>query len=178
MIRRIALFLGLAFALAACATPNPGGSGPDGQTDSQIYRIDDADTAEIQFRFLDAVNTLRAASGASQVALSAELTAAAATHSRDMSLQNRPWHFGSDGSSPLDRVARAGFNGQMLGENISESFESELETLTAWMTDPNTRGVMLDPRATDLGIAWYQEPAGKIWWTVILGERAAPLLQG
>lgn len=178
MIRRLALFLGLAFALAACATPNPGGLGSDGQTDSKIYRIDDADTSEIRFRFLDAVNTLRAASGLSQVMLSEELTAAALSHARDMSVQNRSWWFGSDGSTPFDRAARAGFNGRVLGENNSESFESELETLTAWMTDPITRGILLDASATDLGIAWFQEPAGKIWWTAILGERAAPLLQG
>ena len=178
MIRRIALFLGVALALAACATPDPGGLGPDSQNGLQIYRIDEGDTADIQFRFLDGVNALRAASGTQQVALSAELNAAAATHSQDMSLQNRPWHFGSDGSSPLDRVVRAGFNGQLLGENISESYESELETLAAWMTQEDTRRVILDPRATDLGIAWFQEPSGKIWWTLILGEESALLLQG
>ena len=50
-----------------------------------------------------------------------------------MARQNRPWHFGSDGSSPLDRVKRAGYPGMMLGENISETYETELETLSAWM---------------------------------------------
>ena len=37
-----------------------------------------------------------------------------------MSAQNRPWHFGSDGSSPLVRVQRAGYRGKLLGELISE----------------------------------------------------------
>jgi uncharacterized protein YkwD len=49
-----------------------------------------------------------------------------------MSVQNRPWHFGSDGSSPLDRARRAGYTGTLLGELISETFESEVETLAAW----------------------------------------------
>ena len=101
--------------------------------------------------------------------MSSELNAAAATHSRDMSLQNRPWHFGSDGSSPLDRAARAGFAGRVLGENISETYETELQTLSAWMTQPETRGVILDRNATDIGFAWFQEPSGKIWWTLIVG---------
>ncbi|MEK6216779.1 MAG: CAP domain-containing protein, partial [Boseongicola sp.] len=108
-------------------------------------------------------------SGAGQVTLSAELKAAAETHSRDMSLQNRPWHFGSDGSSPLDRVARVGYQGQLVGENISETFETELETLSAWMEMPDTRGVILDPSAKELGFAWFQERSGKVWWTMILG---------
>ena len=86
-----------------------------------------------------------------------------------MSLQNRPWHFGSDGSSPLDRVARAGYTGQLIGENISETFETELQTLSAWMEMPDTRGVILDQRAQNMGFSWFQEPGGKIWWTLILG---------
>ena len=179
MLRKFALFAALAFALVACATPDPIPLGPDGKPVPQVYRIAEQDSADVQFRFLDGVNALRAASGAQQVSISAELTAAAATHSRDMSLQNRPWHFGSDGSSPLDRVSRAGYRGQLLGENISESYESELETLAAWMTQTDTRNVILDPRATDVGLSWFQEPSGKIWWTVIFGEEALPFgLQG
>ena len=122
---------------------------------------------------LDSVNTLRQASGAQPVQLNAQLNAAAATHSRDMAVQNRPWHFGSDGSSPLDRVQRAGYPGLFLGENISETYESEVETLAAWMEQEDTRRIILDPRATDLGFAWYQEQGGKIWWTMVVGGAGA-----
>jgi len=118
---------------------------------------------------LDAVNALRATAGLSDVQLNSNLTAAAATHSRDMSVQNRPWHFGSDGSSPIDRAIRAGYQRTMLGENISETFETELETLTAWMDQPDTRDVILDPEAVDMGFSWFQEPGGKIWWTLNMG---------
>ena len=167
---RIFFSLMMVLVVAACATPAPQ-LGPDGKPLPQLYIINDRDTADIQFRVLDGVNALRGASGAGQVSLSSELNAAAATHARDMSVQNRPWHFGSDGSSPLDRVARVGYTGNLLGENISETYESELETLSAWMEQPDTRNVILDPRATDLGIAWFQEPNGKIWWTMILGAQ-------
>jgi uncharacterized protein YkwD len=167
MIIRTLGFLGLCL-LAACATPAPP-LGSDGKPLPQVYRISSRNASDIQFRMLDGVNALRAASGAGQIKLSAELNAAAETHSRDMSLQNRPWHFGSDGSSPLDRVVRVGYSGQLLGENISETFETELETLSAWMVNPDTRGVILDPRAKDLGFSWFQEKSGKIWWTLILG---------
>ena len=99
----------------------------------------------------------------------ANLNAAAATHARDMSVQNRPWHFGSDGSSPLLRAQRAGFTGRYLGENISETYETELETLSSWMAREDTRVVIMDPLATRLGFAWFQEPNGKIWWTMVTG---------
>ena len=155
--------------LAACAAPEPQ-LGPDGQPLPQVYKIRGSDESRIQIRMLDGVNALRADTGAQPVAFSSQLNAAAETHSRDMSLQNRPWHFGSDGSSPIDRVARAGYSGQLVGETISETYETELETLSAWMDDPNTRAVILDPTANDLGFSWYQESNGKLWWTMILGE--------
>lgn len=154
--------------LAGCAAPNPG-LGPDGRPLPRVYRIAASDVNAIQFRMLDSVNAIRGANGLSQVSLNAELRAAAATHSRDMAIQNRPWHFGSDGSSPLDRAARAGYIGTLVGENISESYETELETLAAWMEDPTTRAVILDPRARDMGFDWFQEDNGKIWWTMVFG---------
>jgi len=157
------LVAGLMSFIAACAPA------PDGNTSAgQVYRIRNAD--KVQLRMLDSVNALRQAAGTQQVQLNAQLTAAAATHSRDMSVQNRPWHFGSDGSSPLDRVARAGFVGDVIGETISETYESELQTLTAWMEDPSTRAVILDPKAANMGFSWFQEPNGKIWWTLIMGS--------
>ena len=55
------------------------------------------------------------------------------------------------------------------GENISETYENEVETLAAWMAQTDTRSVIMDPAARDLGIAWYQEPNGKIWWTLLTG---------
>ncbi len=161
-----------ALALAGCA-PAPI-IGADGKPVQQLYRIGPGETAEIQYRMLDAVNALRAANGAPALQLDSSLNAAAATHSRDMSVQNRPWHFGSDGSSPLERVARAGYDGRFLGENISETYETEIETLAAWMENPNTRNVILDSKAREMGFSFFQEPHGKIWWTLVTGTPEAP----
>ena len=169
-MRIISIVLVVFTALAAC-TPAPSSSqlGDDGKPLPKVYRIRGGETGKLQFRILDSVNALRQAGSQSPVQLNAQLTAAAATHSRDMSVQNRPWHFGSDGSSPLDRVARAGYNGPMLGEVISETYETELETLAAWMEDPGTRSVILDPNAKNMGFAWHQETNGKLWWTLVMG---------
>jgi uncharacterized protein YkwD len=154
-------------ALAACGTTSEPQVGADGKPLPRVYKIKDA--REVSFRFLDSMNTLRAAKSLPPVAFDASLNAAAETHSRDMSVQNRPWHFGSDGSSPLVRAQRSGFNGRLLGENISETYETELETLSSWMAMPDTRVVIMDPLATRLGFAWFQESSGKIWWTMMTG---------
>lgn len=159
-----------AIALSACGTGQSVQSGPG------MYRISSADEAAVTYRVLDSVNTLRQARGLGPLSLNAELTAAAATHSRDMSVQNRPWHFGSDGSSPLVRAQRAGYRGKLLGENISETYQTELETVANWMGKPDTRDVALNPAATDLGFSWYQESSGKIWWTMVTGAGGGSMM--
>ena len=161
---------GAAAVLAACG----GGAsqprvGADGRPLPKVYRISNATAEKIPYRVLDSINALRSAKGAAPLTLNAELTAAALTHSRDMSVQNRPWHFGSDGSSPLERVQRVGYVGKFLGELISETYETELETLAAWMGQADTRDVMLDPVARNMGFSWFQEEGGKIWWTLLTG---------
>lgn len=177
-MRTLSIVLVALLTLAACATPPAPTVGTDGQPSPKLYRIQANDTAKLQFRMLDAVNALRSASGAPNVALSPQLNAAAATHSKDMSLQNRPWHFGSDGSSPIDRLARVGYRGSLVGENISESYETELETLAAWMEQDDTRRTILSPQAGEMGFAWFQEPNGKIWWTLVMGNpNNAPLFR-
>ena len=161
-LRLIGFLVGM-LVLTACDVP-PGGTG--GQ---RIYKITRSDAATVQFRMLDSINALRAAVGAPPVAFSAELNAAAATHARDMSVQNRPWHFGSDGSSPIDRARRAGYDRPYLSEAISETFETELETLAAWMDRTDTRDVILDDRARFIGFSWFQEKSGKLWWVLTIG---------
>jgi uncharacterized protein YkwD len=169
MTRRFFFLSTSLLALAACTTTAPR-LGPDGLPLPTIYRINVNDTARIQFRVLDSINSLRNAAGSAPLVLNAELNAAAETHSRDMSVQNRPWHFGSDGSSPIDRAARVGYTGTVQGENISETYESELETVAAWMQQPDTRDVITDSSARDLGFAFFQEENGKIWWTLVTGD--------
>lgn len=170
MNRRLLLLngLGLGLALAGCTSSAPT-IGADGKPLPKVYTIRPGDEREITFRLLDAVNTLRGAKALPPLNLDAQLTAAAATHSQDMSLQNRPWHFGSDASSPIVRAQRSGYTGRLLGELISETYETELETLSSWMGQPDTRQVVMDPFARRLGFAWYQEPAGKLWWTMLTG---------
>lgn len=161
-------------ALAACTRPGtPMRMGPDGRPVPVIYRITEREVPRIQIRMRDAINTVRRQSGLAPVEFNVQLTSAAATHARDMSIQGRPWHFGSDGSSPIDRVQRVGYGGLFLGEIMSETFETELETLTAWLEQRDTRAIILEPRVTEIGFAWHQEANGKLWWVLTTGTAQA-----
>lgn len=167
MIRILSVITAAALALSACA---PGGGTSDGPRAGNAYRIKASDRGKLQFRMLDSVNALRSSAGRAPVQLNPRLNAAAATHSRDMAVQNRPWHFGSDGSSPIDRIRRVGYEGGLVGEVISETYETELETLAAWMEQPDTRRVIMTPEAQNMGFSWHQENNGKIWWTLVMGN--------
>lgn len=134
------------------------------------YTITGREAEEIPVRVLQQINMLRANIGAQPLVLNTQLSAAALVQSRDMSAQNRAWHWGSDGSSPMERARRQGYFGQLVGENISETYENDIQTLNVWMAQRDTRDVIMDPKAGSLGIAWYQEPSNKIWWTLMTGS--------
>ncbi|TNF64170.1 MAG: CAP domain-containing protein, partial [Rhodobacteraceae bacterium] len=112
MLRAFSLLVAVVLGLSGCAAPQTSTRvGADGRPLPKVYRIRPGEADKLQLRMLDSVNALRQAAGMTPVRLNAQLNAAAATHSRDMSVQNRPWHFGSDGSSPIDRVRRVGYSG-------------------------------------------------------------------
>jgi len=160
MLRSLLATLAVLLALSACASNQSGGG----------VRLTEADKNPIRLRHLDAVNAVRAEAGAQPVQLSAELNAAAETHARDMSVQQRAWHFGSDLTSPRERAYRAGYRGEVVGENLSEGSDSDLTVLRSWLDFRDTRAVILDPSARGLGIGWYQDAGGKIWWVQLLGQ--------
>ena len=172
MIRVFTILFVAVFALGACQSPSQQSAPPlgvDGKPLPRAYKIRPQDTDKIKLRMLDGINVLRQVRGVPPFEFNPQLTAAAATHARDMAIQNRPWHFGSDGSSPLVRVQRVGYPGKLAAELISETYENENETLAAWMEDPSTRELLMDARAKDMGFAWHQEANGKIWWTLVTG---------
>lgn len=172
MNRLAALALVSVLAISACETTTtntPARIGADGRPVSVVYRISAEDAPRVRQRMQDGLNTMRSQNGVQPLTGNAQLASAAATHARDMSFQQRPWHWGSDGSSPMQRAQRAGYRGEFTGELISETFENEVESVNAWMLERETRAVILDPRARDVGVGWHQDQNGKIWWTVVLG---------
>lgn len=172
--RRTVVLIAAAAALAGC-----GDTAVDAPAGVQVYRISARDAEQIPVRVRDSVNSLRAAAGMAPLRLDPQLSQAAERHARDMAFQNRAWWYGSDLSTPLSRVSDAGYPGLFVGEIYSETYETELDTLAAWMDRPDTRAYILDPRARDLGFGWHQERSGKLWWTLNTGAPAgaAPLAQ-
>ena len=132
-------------------------------------RIENFDSVEIRKRHLDYLNAIRQERGLTNLQISNSLNSSAATHARDIFKQQRAWNFGSDGSSPQKRAEVSGFKGVVTGENVSETYEGEFLVLKVWVNNSFSRSVLLNKEATHLGLGWYQQDNGKIWWVQVLG---------
>ena len=132
-------------------------------------RIENFDSVEIRKRHLDYLNAIRQERGLTNLQISNSLNSSAATHARDIFKQQRAWNFGSDGSSPQKRAEISGFKGVVTGENVSETYEGEFLVLQVWVKNSFSRSVLLNKEATHLGLGWYQQDHGNIWWVQVLG---------
>ena len=126
--------------------------------------------AALKSRHLEMVNALRLENGRSPLKHSISLSAASKTHAFDIARQQRAWNYGSDASSAIDRAKIAGFKGLVLGENVSETYEGEYEVLEVWFQSKIGKEIILDSNATHLGLSWYQDSTGKVWWVQMIGQ--------
>lgn len=168
MVRLTILFLAMAIGLTGCLETT-GNSGA-------VHQITAREADSIRLNQMDLLNTIRAERGLAPVTLSAPLTAAANTHGRDMAVQLRAWNFGSDHSSPQTRARRAGFTGLITGENVAETFMDSVQIFQVWLNDPRAKAAMLHPDATHIGLGWYQEENGKLWWVQLMGAANASIV--
>jgi uncharacterized protein YkwD len=84
-------------------------------------------------------------------------------------------HRGQDGSTPTLRVKRAGYGRfQIVGENIAAGAATPMEVTQGWLSSPAHCENIMDPRFSEIGIAYAvnMASAGGIYWTQ---DFAAPL---
>ena len=77
---------------------------------------------------------------------------------------------GSSVEQVIERAKISGFKGLVLGENVSETYEGEYDVLNVWFKSKIGREVILEPKATHLGLSWYQDSTGKVWWVQMIGN--------
>lgn len=170
---RMVAALGAIAALSACVQLNPGAAprlDAMGGSVQGVYPVTERNIGQVRTRAVDTVNQIRLAQGLAPVALDPALIQAADGHSRSMADQGRAWAFGADSSTSVDRARRAGFAGQVIGELISETYETEVQAISTWMENPGTRSILLDPRARRIGLGAFQQPSNKLWWTLTVAN--------
>jgi uncharacterized protein YkwD len=112
-------------------------------------------------RILQLVNQERAKSGLQPLTLNAKLNSAAQGYANQMARTGVYAHTGSDGSSPADRIKRAGYDWSQWAENIHHRKGSPEVIMADWMKSPNHRANILDPRLKEIGIG--VDASGSYW---------------
>ncbi len=107
------------------------------------------------------------------LSLAPALTRAARAHSRDMAAHEFFSHIGSDGSTPGERITRAGYRWSRVGENIASGVGTPRKVVADWLASPEHCANIMNTRFRQMGVAFAvnSESAGMIYWTE---EFAAP----
>jgi uncharacterized protein YkwD len=103
------------------------------------------------------VNQERARVGCSPLGVSQLLTISAQGHSQDMALNNFFSHTGSNGSSPWDRMASAGYAAG-AAENVAAGYATADLVMAAWMRSTGHRANLLNCSFSEIGVGFYDQP--------------------
>ena len=121
---------------------------------------------------LKLINDYRGTKGLVPLRLDPRLTIAAKMQSRDLAKTDRISHYGADGSSPWDRVKRAGYSAKIAAENVGTGQASLEEVFQGWTQSPGHNRNLLLPGARDMGIALVADPGTefKTFWTLVVAS--------
>jgi len=112
-------------------------------------------------QILQLVNQERVKAGLSPLTLNPKLTSAAQGYSEQMARTGIYAHTGADGTSPGDRIKRAGYNASTWAENIHHRTGSPETIMADWMKSPGHRANILNPDLKEIGIGI--DSTGSYW---------------
>jgi uncharacterized protein YkwD len=114
-------------------------------------------SSSYQTEIANLINQARSEAGLPPLSVNPQLTAAAQGHSIDMACHGLLSHSGSDGSSPSQRVAAAGYAASRSSEIIYGSGYPQT-AFEWWMNDQIHRDEILNPYVTDMGVGYAYRP--------------------
>jgi uncharacterized protein YkwD len=135
-----------------------------------------ADAASFGTEVIRLVNVERANAGLGALTSQSQLTQAAQNHAFDEGCNFFMSHTGSDGSSALDRIVRAGYAYSWWGENVAAGYDTPADVMVAWMNSPTHRDNILSPNFTEIGIGYVNNPndTTNYWYTYWAMSLGAP----
>jgi uncharacterized protein YkwD len=114
-------------------------------------------SSSYQTEIANLINSARSQAGLPALNVSPQLTAAALGHSIDQACHGLTSHSGSDGSSPSQRIAAAGYSASFASEIIYSSGYPQT-AFDWWMGDQIHRNEILNPNVTEMGVGYAYVP--------------------
>lgn len=123
--------------------------------------------AGVAGRVVTLTNSARTRRGCRPLRVDSRLTRSARIHSLEMARTGKFSHESPDGSSPWDRMERAGYRAG-AAENIGRGYASADEAVRAWLGSADRRQNILNCAITTIGVG-VVSASGDTWWTQDLG---------
>jgi uncharacterized protein YkwD len=102
-----------------------------------------------------------------------KLYEAAMMHSKDMAKHGKLSHYGTDGSSPSQRIKRTGYSGYgMKAENIAAGDKNIVSAMESWMGSSGHCKNIMNPQLSKVAVALVENPKirYRYFWTMTLGN--------
>ncbi len=142
-----------------------------GQISKMIYLASSSTVLSAEERqTVDLINQRRASMGLGQLQVNMSLTQASRRHSSDIGPARLCQHEGTDGSSPWDRIAQAGYAGFAMGEVVGCNFPTAQSVVDGWWASPGHYAILTDAAAVNIGCGWWIGPDGYGWQTCDTGR--------
>lgn len=123
----------------------------------------DAETLSFAEQVVKLVNEERTKVGLSEVTLDRSLEAAALIRAKE--IETSFSHTRPDGRSFSTVLTDNGITYRGSGENIAWGQRSPQEVMKGWMNSEGHRANILNPKFTKIGVGYYQNAAGRNYWT-------------
>ena len=100
------------------------------------------------------------------------LESAAAAQAADMARKDYFSHTGRDGSTPAQRITRAGYRYRSVGENIASGQLSPEAAVAGWIKSPGHCTTLMNDTYTDMGVAYGVNAQSKmgVYWVQLFGR--------
>ena len=139
-----------------------------------------ADRQHVAVRVLELTNEARSRArrcgvqwfpAAPPLVLAPLLERAAREHSEEMAAHDYMDHTGRDGSTPADRVTRAGYKWRTIGENLASGVMTPEEAVNGWVGSPHHCENLMTAGFTQMAVAYAVNPSseGGVFWTQVFG---------
>ncbi|MGE5831269.1 MAG: CAP domain-containing protein [Micromonosporaceae bacterium] len=124
----------------------------------------------LESRVVELTNAERDDAGCPALRLDLRLRTAARAYSNEMARYGTWGHTGRDGSTPGQRMARAGYNVDGgWAENIARGYASAEEVMNGWMTSTGHRANILNCGLRAVGVGVARASNGRLYWTQDFG---------
>lgn len=144
-------------------TDKPGTDVPDTDAPGNDKPGTDSEAQTYAQQVVALVNAERAKAGLGTLTLDTEIEAAALIRAKETEVSFS--HTRPDGRQFSSALTDMGITFRGAGENIAWGQKSPEEVMNGWMNSEGHRANILNPKFTKIGVGYYQNPAGRNFWT-------------